>query len=127
MANEISVSASLGLSKGNVVNRILALASGVTFTQTGIRYAEGAQSVPTTAGGTILPLGPLAGATLGWCLLKNNDATNFVEILTTTSGTTILKLKPGEIALFRFGSGVVAPAALANTATCQLEFLILED
>jgi len=95
------------------------------FNITGVNYAKGTMLVPTTAGGKVIPVNDLA--TLGWACLKNNDPTNYVDILTALSGTDIIRLKPGEPALFRFGSGITAPAAQANTAAVLLEFLILEN
>ena len=38
----------------------------------------------------------------------------------------IVKLKAGEFALFRFGSGVTAPAFQADTAAVLAEFRVYE-
>lgn len=88
-------------------------------------YTNGTMSVPTTAGGTAIPKGGIG--TLGWAIVKNNDATNFVELMTAVSGTVFAKLKPGEVAMFRFPGTVTAPAALANTGAVKIEYLFLED
>lgn len=126
MASELTVNASLAFAKGNVASNALALSSNTHYNVTGTRYEEGVFTVPTTAGGTAIPVGPMSG-TLGWFFFKNNDATNYVEILVAVSGAVVLKLKPGEIAMGRFAGAVTAPAALANTATVQLQYLIVED
>lgn len=123
-SNAIQVTASLVYT--NLPQNISAqtLAAGPSlFSITGINYAGGTMAVPTTSGGTIIPLGSVTS--LGWAMFKNNDSTNYVDILVTTSGTDILRLYPGEVALFRFGSGVTAPAAIAHTATVLLQYLIL--
>lgn len=124
MANEITVTASLGYSNSavNVSSQSLSI-SGSTFTIAGSRYAEGLFTVPTTAGGTAIPI---PAGTLGWCIVKNNDATNYVELLSAVSGTVFAKIAPGEIALFRFSTNIAAPAALANTSSVKIQYLILE-
>lgn len=127
MASELTINASLAFAKGNVASNSISLSSNTKFNVTGTRYAEGVQTIPTTAGGTTILLGPMVG-TLGWFFFKNLDATNFIEIMTVIStGIVALKLKPGEIAMGRFGSGVTAPAAIADTASVQLQYLIVED
>jgi hypothetical protein len=73
-----------------------------------------------------LQLGELSGATLGYAVFVNLDSVNFVEIRVATGSTKFIKLKPGEVACFRFGSGVTAPFAIADTAPCLLRFKIWE-
>jgi hypothetical protein len=125
LANEITASASLSYLNSTVnvsVAKALAI-SGSNFSVTGSRYVEGLFSVPTSAGGTAIPI---PAGTLGWCIIKNNDSTNYVELLTAVSGSVFAKIAPGEVAMFRFPSAITAPAALANTAAVKIEFLILE-
>jgi len=81
-------------------------------------------TVPVLAGGTAIPVSLLG--TLGLCIIKNNDTTNFVTILNAVSGTQILKIPAGEVFIGRLDPAIVAPAALANTASADIEFLILE-
>lgn len=64
-------------------------------------------------------------SSLGWVMLVNRDATNFVNVKTGTGGTVFAKLKAGEFMLLRFGSGVTAPFVQADTAACQLDVLIM--
>lgn len=126
MANEIQVTATLQYTNAafNIASQMLSLAGGL-FNITGKNFVEGSQNVPTTSGGTIIPLASLAS--LGWAMFKNNDPTNYVDLLVTTSGTDIIRILPGEVALFRFGSGITAPAAIAHTAPVLLQYLILEN
>lgn len=69
-----------------------------------------------------LNLGPLAS--LGWAGFVNLDPTNFIELRVGTGSTKFAKLWPGKGALFYFGSGITAPYAIADTATCKLFGLI---
>ena len=100
-------------------------ASGTPIAMTGSKFAEGIMAVPTTAGGTAIPVSALAN--LGLALFMNADPTNYVEILTAVSGTAFVKLLPGDVAVFRFDPAVSAPAMLAHTASANVEFLILEN
>ena len=125
MANEITASASLSYTNSAVnVNSAEALAiAGSTFTIVGSRFSKGLFSVPTTANGTAIPI---PAGTLGWCIIKNNDSTNYVELMSAVSGTVFAKIAAGEVAMFRFPSTITAPAAIANTAAVKIEYLILE-
>lgn len=123
MANEITVSASLAAAKGNVQSEGLAV-SALKATLTGKNFEKLSQTIPTTAGGTALKLGALTN--IGWVLVKNNDNTNFVDLMTAVSGTAFARLKPGEIALLRLPPAVTAPAALADTAAVDIEMMMVE-
>lgn len=84
-------------------------------------YVRHSQQVGVTE--EALDLGGLA--TLGWAVFINRDDTNFVEIRSGTgAGNDIIKIPPGMIALFHFGSDITAPFAIANTATVRLEYCI---
>lgn len=127
MANEITVTAVLqynNTAKG-LPNEILSLNS-VSFSITGVNYQKGSMTVPTTAGGTAIPLGGVSTSG-GWCFVKNTDSTNYCQIMTAVSGTAFIRLMPGEAAVFRLDAGITAPAALANTASIKLDYMILEN
>ena len=60
--------------------------------------------------------------TPGVYYIKNLDAVNYVSI--GLSGQYSIKLKPGEFCLFRAAAAIYA---LANGATCKVEYMVLED
>lgn len=60
------------------------------------------------------------GGTIVELYLRNLDPTNYVEIKTGTGGVVTDKLLPGKDCLHRLGSGMQAPYAIANTASCAL-------
>ncbi len=72
---------------------------------------------------------PLGGvSSLGYAMFKNLDATNFIEIRVGTAGTKIIKLGPGQSSgPFRFGTGITAPYAIADTATCEMAYEIFSN
>jgi len=96
----------------------------ITATIAGSAYKESTQNIPTTAGGTAIVVAGLT--TPRWCAIINRDPANFVQILTAVAGTAFAKLLPGEGMLLPFDPGIAAPAALANTAACQIELLLIE-
>src|SRR5271157_5864967 len=95
-----------------------------TFTVTGDHFTSSIFTVPTSAGGTAIPLGGVATPG-GYLFVKNNDATNYVQLLTATSGTAFCRLNAGEMAVLRLDAGLTAPAALAHTAACEIQYLLL--
>ena len=127
MAQEISVAASLTYTNtaNNIQSVSLAVKTPGLFTITGKVYARELQTIPTTAGGTALKMGSIT--TPGWGIFKNTDAVNYIELLSAVSGTVFARLKAGEIALLRLPPGMTAPAAIANTASVSLDYLILQD
>lgn len=126
MANEITVTGSLQYANPaqNIAQVGLSIFNTL-FSITGKNYVYGTMSVPTASGGTAIPVSNLSN--LGWAMLKNNDPTNYVQILSAVSGTVFLRIPPSGIALFYFDSSVTAPAAQAHTSTVLLEYLILEQ
>lgn len=124
MAQELTVTASLSFAKGNVQANGLTK-SGQRFNVNGTKYIRGVQSIGFAAAEAI-QLGEIAAP--GWLLVQNNDATNFVELHTqAAAGVAFAKLQPGEFALLRLGSGVTAPAAKADTAAVEIEYMVVEE
>lgn len=120
MANEITYSALLGFTKAGV-----SASKGtpnLTMTMTGVNYEEGTMQVPTTAGGTAIPKGSVG--TIGKMWVKNKDVTNFLTILNATSGSALIKVLPGSEETFYCAAA--APAALADTAIVEMDYLMIE-
>ncbi len=127
MASEITVVASLAYVNYPVnINPVgLTIQAPGIFSITGADFTQATMSVPTTSGGTAIPIGSIG--TLGWYMIKNTDSSNYVEIYNAVSGTKFLRLNAGEVALGRFAQSVVAPAAIANTGAVVIEYLFLEN
>lgn len=124
MANEISISISAGFSKSSRAADTSDMGLlGLTFTMTGTDFVKGTQNIGTTA--ELLGKGDIT--TPGFLIVKNLDATNYIEFekatFSTTAGT--VKLKAGEVALFRVASTTIY--ACANTAACDIAYLLIED
>lgn len=126
MSNEISVSMTLNCINGNYTYR--RTISGQQFDQTAQGGNGGIQEIGFAAH-EVIDIGDVG--TEGWCIFRNLDATNFVEIGIDVAAAfkPVIRLeKDGEPACFRVSP--VAGATLyaqADTAAVKLEYQILED
>ena len=116
MANEVSVSMTLGYSKNKAAAR---LSTVYTVTQVGDKYMAGVQIIGTTeesfAKGDI--------GTIGFVAVRNMDATNFVQLGAAT-GAYSVKLLPGQGAVVPWGASNTF--VKADTASCEVEYLLIE-
>lgn len=94
MANEITASASLSVSKGGAT---ISATAGNSFTLTGDEMITLVQNVGTSAEAVVLT----DLDTAGYAFFKNMDVTNFVEIALDSGVSTQIfaKLYPGQFAL----------------------------
>lgn len=121
MANEITFTGSLSATKAAAFSSAVGRSfTNLLFNMSGTAYIEGTLSVLTSA--TVIPLGGMT--TPGWCVLYNLDATNFIRIMNGSGGAKVVKIKPGEPAIFPWDD-TATPYAQADTATCLMEYLIL--
>ena len=120
MANELTLTASLDYEDSEGSEDSLQI-TDLLVSVTTKKFVHVKQNIGTSE--EALVLGEVTS--LGYAIFKNRDATNFVSIRAGTGGTLIIKLLAGEVAMFRFGSGVTAPYAIADTSACQLEYVII--
>lgn len=99
--------------------------TNLAVTVSGSNFKRETQTIPTTAGGTEIDVSALTVPR--WCAIINRDPTNYVQILSAVSGTVIARLLPGEGMLLPLDPTVTAPAALAHTASVQIEVLVIEN
>jgi hypothetical protein len=124
MANEIRLNASMSYedSEGTGVSLSVADFSGSVTTKLCSRLK---QNVGITEEG--LRVADVVNS-LGWVLLVNRDATNSIDVKTGTGGLKFARLLPNNgFALFYFGSDVTSPYVIANTATCQMDILLISS
>lgn len=126
MANEITVQQALQVSNGSLVDRMPLETDLVTQNTSGPVILSKVESIPTTAGGTVISTTGIT--TLGWLYLKNLDTTNFVKYGPTSAGAIVDfgTLKPGEQALLRLTAGIVL-RIIADTAACRVFYKIFDD
>ena len=118
MANELTVSCSLRFSKsGREASKAY---GGIQLTVTGDAWVFAVQNIAITE--EAIGLGDVG--TPGFMIAKNLDSTNYLSLRPGTGTANAVKMKAGEPCLFRIST---APWAIANTAACDLEYLIIED
>ena len=129
MANEIDVTVALAMSKVGVS---ASRSEGFKVTMGGDAITHSVQAIGTSAEVLALSAEFAASAKDGWIFIKNLDSTNYVEFgsveVTSTDGDDAaeyaIKLLAGESCAFRAASTIYAKA---NTATCNVEFLAIEE
>lgn len=116
MANEISITATLRYAKDKAS---ASQAISYLADQTGDKYSAGIQSIGTTEEA----LQKNDVGTIGYLAIRNMDTVNYVDIGATT-GVYSLRLQAGKGALVAWnGTSVLCKA---NTAACEVEYLIIE-
>jgi hypothetical protein len=121
VANEITLSASFEYDKDDA--EFEQVISSLSATVSGDNFVRHKQLIGTTE--EALDIGSLT--TLGWCIIRNLDDENYVEIRSATgAGNDVIKIPALKFALFHFGSDVTAPFAIANTADCLIDYFISE-
>jgi len=119
MANELTINLSLSFSKGGLKT---SMQSGTRqYGVTGTDYAHETMTAPTSI--TVLPLGAIT--TPGYCQMQNLDTVNYVDVYNASGGAACVRLKAGEVAVFRFAG--TAPAVKANVAPVKIEYLLISD
>lgn len=119
MADEITVISGLQFTKGG--SSFQSGPDRETVDMTGEGFVLHRQTIGTSAEAVTIPSDI---GTAGWCRIRNRDATNYVTLRIGSGGSDFAKLLPGEYALFRLASSSLY--AVANTAACEIEYLILE-
>lgn len=116
MSDELKIGVVMSFSKGGAsANR----SEHIEVDVTGDAFNHEIQSIPTS--NTALVEATAVG-TPGFYFIKNLDATNYVTVGLTSSYA--IKLKAGEIAVFRAAGAIYA---LADTAACLVEYWLIED
>ena len=119
MANELTVSCSMRFSKSS--REASKSYSGIQIDVSGTKVTRLEQTIGTDE--EALDIGDIG--TAGYIICKNLDDTNYIEIRPGSGAADLIKLKAGEVAMFRLALN--GPYAIADTAACDLEFLLIED
>lgn len=120
MASELKITIGANFAKGSLATFQRTFASDLARDVAGSNTTYGTQLIGTSA--EALNLGEIG--TAGYLLIKNLDPTNFVKIRNGSSGTDVVKLKPGDPACFRING---TPYLIADTAACAVEYWLIED
>lgn len=126
MANEINVGGVITAFKASIMSSSISRAiSGLLRNWTGTTYVQ--DSMLVTVAELAIPMGLV---TLPhWAFFLNMDPTNYIQIYDATGQVahSFIQLLPGDFAVVPMTTALTAPFAKANTAPCQLEYLILSQ
>ncbi len=120
MAQEVTLSATLTVLRESAM--AAAISKSITdgqFDMSANAHIVGFLSVLITA--TAIPLGAVTAP--HWAWFKNLDTTNFIKIRNGSSGADLIKLKAGEACAVPLYDSAT-PYAIADTATCSMEYAI---
>lgn len=120
MADELTLKASLSFTKGSTTVSLSLPAT--TFDVSGSNALHNRQVIGTTEEAILLGDAAAGGYFFG----INRDATNYIEIRPATGAADLIRLEPGDLCLFRLTDDATAPYAIANTASCELEYVIVD-
>ncbi len=119
MAQEITITASISGYRAASMSAALARSITAGLFDSGGPAVFNTLTVLITA--TLIPMGSVTAPHYAW--FKNLDATNFIKLRNGASGADLPKLKAGDIAIFPI-LDTATLYAIADTASCLLEYLI---
>lgn len=121
MAEELFVSVELDFSKKN--SKPVKVSESIKVDVTGTEALENIQSVGTSEEAILL-----GDVTVGGYMYLENvesEGGNYVEIRPNTGVADLIRLEPGQVALFPTAQDAV-PYAIANTAAVRLRVAIID-
>jgi len=118
MANEIYESVNFTARKNGAE---ISISSSTNVTMTGDDLVNVTQVIGTTE--EIVGFGDITGAP-GAVIIKNLDATNFVQLSATGQTGFVIKLLPGRFTVFQPASATLY--AIADTAAVRIQIIATE-
>lgn len=120
MANEIIYRVQLAFTKGGSASEIDSLVQRLTLA--GTKFIRNRQTIGTAD--ELIAMGEVVPSSGMFCAI-NLGPTNFVTFKPFVAGTASAIARVNEAVLFRWPSTVTAPAAIADTAAVDIEYLQL--
>jgi hypothetical protein len=122
MSNELTLNANLAYSDAEGTEEVLDVVDLIKSVTTKIITRQKV-SVPTGTSAASIDFGAVPVA--GYVIFLNKDPTNYIDLY-TDSGQNNARLDPvNGFAFFKAGADFQSPTALANTAACQMEYLVV--
>ena len=120
MANEITASIMLKVSTALGIKGIRKESKQIDMAGDSVHHGV---SLITTGGILFEDQEQALGGTPGMVFIKNLDTANYVTIGTHATSNHLIKLLPGEFALFRSNGTLYGQA---NTSTVKIEYIVVE-
>lgn len=122
MANELTFSMAMTFYKSSIMTAAVGRSKeGQRVTVSGSAYVESTLSVATSA--TLVPIGNVSS--LGYGFFWNADGTNFLKLRNGLTGADLAKLRPQGLPAFIPLLDTATLYAIADTAACVMEYLIV--
>ena len=122
MANELNLNANLSYEDAEGTSDVLDVVN-LLKSVTNKRIIHQKVSVPT--GTSAAGIDVSAVPAVGYVMFLNLDPTNYIDLY-SDNGDRSQRLDPvNGFALFKAGPDFQSPKALANTAACQMEYLLI--
>ncbi len=122
MSNEINYQVALSCYKPSVMANAVGRSFGPSvWNMAGNLVEQGTVIVATTT--TAIPLGQVTSP--GLAVFFNMDATNYIQLQVSNGGAVLARLVAGGPPAFIPLDPGMTPYAIANTAPCYLDYLIL--
>lgn len=118
MADELTLRCNLSFEKLGTIHELLFGPTDLDVS--GNRPQRGRQNVGTTEEALLLGDAGVGG----YLMAINRDATNYVEIRPGSGLADLVKLMPGDVCLFRLAADCT-PYVIANTAACDLDYVVI--
>lgn len=119
MADELTLGISAQFIKGNSYLRFGK--SGLLVTVSGTEYLRNTQLISDSE--EALVFGDVAKG--GYGLFYNGHATAVIQIRPATGETDLVRLEPGDVAMFRIDDGAT-PYAISSVAGAALECVLID-
>lgn len=123
MANEITVTASISVNKAAIMSS--AVSRSITsqlYSMAGLALVEG--NILVTLAQLAIPMGSVTIP--HWAYFRNLDTVNFIRLRVSTGGSAFCKLLAGDCFFGPIDDAMTAPFAIADTASCQMEYMIVQ-
>lgn len=120
MSDELTLRAALEFTKGTVTKGLSI--NPTTFDVAGSLGIENIQSIGFATDEAV-NVGDIAAG--GYFMIRNLDATNFVELRPGTGLADLIQLKPGDFCIFRLATDA-ALWAQADTAAAKIEVVAID-
>jgi len=119
MADELTLRVSLSFTKDGTTAE-LALPP-TTYDVAGTKPLKNRQEIGITEEALLLGDAGVGG----FLFAINRDDTNYIEIRPGTGVADLIRLEPGDPCLIRITDDATAPFAIADTAACELEYVLI--
>jgi len=124
MADELTITLSVQFDKGSLDYTFPATAPAAV-TITGDDMVLHTQEIGTSEEAIILGDVDISANTGAWFVGINRDTTNYIEIRPGTGVADMIRMEPGEPCFFKIPPTATAPFAVADTAACKLEYMLV--